>query len=253
MKLISFLLLLAFVSYSYTKVTNKIFMFPAYGKIEYDPSIPSLSVIDVSKYFISDNIYLTFKSNDNFIKGDFLDIEYTDTLPDFDFEPIRTIKSNSEKEPDLDKKKNFRNKVTFVIPVENRKYLVIKNLQSDGNIIEIENGYFLPLATKIKIGVVIQIFLLAILFGLITLTKIRDEILINLKASKLKEKKKKKKKQKKEKKNKIKNENMNIELEMQNIIEKPMRSSKIPQSINENDSTEEEFGKEFDTELNIIN
>ena len=94
---------------------------------------------------------------------------------------------------------------------------------------------------------------MAILFGLITLTKIRDEILINLKASKLKEKKKKKKKQKKEKKNKIKNENMNIELEMQNIIEKPMRSSKIPQSINENDSTEEEFGKEFDTELNIIN
>lgn len=243
MKLIIFLLLLSYIPYIFTKSIEKIFMFPSYGKIEYDPSIPSLSVLEVSSYKNTDSIYLTFKTNDNFINGDYLDIEYTDTIPDFGFQPIRTIRSNNQKEPNLKSKKDYLRKATFVIPLENRKYLVIKNLQSDGNIIELENAHYLPLGAKIGIGIVAEVFLVSIFIGLIFLTKIRDEKINQQKQLWLKGQNKKKKEKKKKN---ITNEELEID---NDVIKKPMRSTgQVPQSINENDSTEEDF----DNELNII-
>ena len=232
MKSLRFLIVLSFISYSLTISINKIYHLEKYTKFEYDPSNPSFTIIDPSNFKDSSYIYLTYKSNDDSILDKDLSIQYSEKNLDLNFEPSKVIKG--EPETKKEKENDYFYQISFIIQKEDQKLIIVQNLVSDGNKMELENKKYTPLMSKIGIIIVFTILFAAILVGLIMLSQIRGEstrIITNEKNKKI-----------------MKNQNIEMDYEDNNdIIIKPMRKQKPAAS---NDSTEEDNDN---NELNSIN
>ena len=235
MKLLKFLIILSFISYSLSIYINKIYHFEKYTKFEYDCSSPSFTIIDPSNFKDTNYIYLTYKSNDNSILEKNLAIYYLKRNNlNFNFEPSKIIKGEIETKKESET--NYIYRISFIIPKDNLNLIIVQNLISDGDMMEVENKRYMPFLSKIRILIVFTILFAAILTGLIMLNQIRGEsadkkIRIN-------------------KKKIMKNQNIEMDYEdNNNIIIKPIKSTnQIPAS---NESTDED--NDNNNELNIIN
>ena len=237
MNSLKFLIILSFIAYSLTISINQIYHLEKYTKFEYDPSSPSFTIIDPSSFRDTSYIYLTYKSNDNSILDQNLSIYYFEKGNlNLNFEPSMVItgeiETKKEDETDYIYQKNF------IVLNKNHSLIIVQNLVSDGDMMELENKRYMPLASKIGIIIVFTILFAFILVGLIILNQIRGESM----GKKIRINKKKI----------MKNQNIEMDLEDNNeiIIKTVKNAKKIPASSNE--STDEDVDNN-NSELNIIN
>ena len=232
MKLIQFLIALSFISYSFTISINTIYHLEKYRKFEYDPSRVSLTVIDPSDFKDTNYIYLTYKSNDISILGKNLTVYSFDKDLDLNTEPSKV---KGEPETRNEEETDYIYQINFIILNKNHSLIIVPNLVSDGDMMELENKRYMPLISKIGLIIVLTILFGAILVGLILLNYIRGEstrINTNRKNIKI-----------------MKNQNIEMDFEDNNIIIKPVKSTNhIPTASNE--STDEDNDS---NEPNIIN
>ena len=233
MKLIQFLIALSFISYSFTISINTIYHLEKYRKFKYDPSRVSLTVIDPTDFKDTNYIYLTYKSNDISILGKNLTVYSLDKDLDLNTE---SSKVKGEPETRNEEETDYIYQISFIIQKEDdHKLIIIENLVSDGDKMELENKRYMPLISKIGLIIVLTILFGAILVGLILLNYIRGEstrINTNRKNIKI-----------------MKNQNIEMDYEDNNIIIKSKRNTnQIPAASN--DSTDEDNDS---NEPNIIN
>ena len=174
MNSLKFLIILSFIAYSLTISINQIYHLEKYTKFEYDPSSPSFTIIDPSSFRDTSYIYLTYKSNDNSILDQNLSIYYFEKGNlNLNFEPSMVItgeiETKKEDETDYIYQKNF------IVLNKNHSLIIVQNLVSDGDMMELENKRYMPLASKIGIIIVFTILFAFILVGLIILNQIRGE------------------------------------------------------------------------------
>ena len=236
MKSLKFLIILSFISYSLSIYINKIYHFEKYTKFEYDCSSPSFTIIDPSNFKDTNYIYLTYKSNDNSILDQNLSIYYFEKGNlNLNFEPSMVItgeiETKKEDETDYIYQKNF------IVLNKNHSLIIVQNLVSDGDMMELENKRYMPLTSKIGIIIVFTILFAFILVGLIILNQIRGESM----GKKIRINKKKI----------MKNQNIEMDFEDNNdIIIKTMKSANQI-SAPSYESTDED--NDNNNELNIIN
>ena len=236
MKSPKFLIILSFISYSFSISINKIYHLEKYTTFEYDPSSPSFTFIDLSSFKDTSYIYLTYKSNDKSILDKNLSIYYCKKNNlNLNFEPSKAI--TGEIETKKENETEYVYQINFIIPKENNSLIIVQNLASDGEMMEIENKRYMPLMSKIGIIIVFTVLFTAIFVGLIMLNQIRGESMD--------------KKTRINKKKIMKNQNIEMDFEdNNNIIIKPVKSNNhIPAPSNE--STDED--NDNNDELNIIN
>ena len=238
MKSLQFLIALSFISYSLSISINKIYHLEKYSKFEYEPSSPSFTIINPSNFKDTSYIYLTYKSNDDSILGKDLSIYYFDKNLDInlDFEPSKVIKGEPETKKEKEKEIDYIYQISFLIQTDGQKLIIIQNLVSDGDMMELENKRYVPSMNKIRIIIVSTILFVVFLVGLIILNKIRGErARINS-----------------NKKNKKIMNNQNIEMDYQDnngMNIRPMRNTN-QKPASSNDSTEVDNDS---NELDIIN
>ena len=236
MKSLKFLITLSFIFYSLTISINQIYYLKKNGKFEYDPSSQSFTIIDPSSFKDTSYIYLTYKSKDNSILEQDLPIHYFEKNTfNFNFEPSKVI--TGEIEMEKENKTDYIYQKSFIIENKNNSIIIVQNLVSDGDMMELENKRYMPLASKIGIIIVFTILFAFILVGLIILNQIRGES--------------KDKKIRINKKKIMKNQNIEMDFEDNNdIIIKTIKSAnQMPAPTNE--STDED--NDINNELNIIN
>ena len=235
MKSLKFLIIFSFISYSLTISINQIYHIEKYGKFEYDPSSPSFTIIDPSSFKDTSSIYLTYKSKDNSILDQNLSICYYEKNSfNFNFEPSKVI--TGEIETEKENKTDYIYQKSFIIENKNNSIIIVQNLVSDGDMMELENKKNILLMNQTGIIIVFTIPFAAILVGLIMLILIRREstdkkIRIN-------------------KKKIMKNRNIEMDFEdNNNIIIKAVKSAN-QKSAPSNESTDEDYDNNG---LNIIN
>ena len=236
MKSLKFLIIFSFISYSLTISINQIYHIEKYGKFEYDPSSPSFTIIDPSSFKDTSSIYLTYKSKDNSILDQNLSICYYEKNSfNFNFEPSIVITGEIEKK--IESETDYIYQKSFIIENKKHTIIIVQNLVSDGDMMELENKRYMSSMSKIGIIIVFTILFAAILFGLIMLNQIRGES--------------KDKKIRINKKKIMKNQNIEMDFEDNNdIIIKTVKSAnQMPAPSNE--STDED--NDINNELNIIN
>ena len=214
MKSFQFLNVLSFISYSLTISINKIYHLEKYTKFEYDPSSPSFTIIDPANFKDTNYIYLIFKSNDDSILDKDLSIYYFEKNLDLnlDFEPSKVIKGESETKKEKEKEIDYIYQISFLIQKDDRKLIIVRNLVSDGDMMELENKIYVPSMNKVRIIIVSTILFEVFLVGLIILNKIRGErarINTNKKSGRI-----------------MKNQNIEMDYQDNNgVVIKPMRNT----------------------------
>ena len=238
MELFQFLIVLSFISYSLTISINKIYHLEKYTKFEYDTSSPSFTIIDPANFKDTNYIYLIFKSNDDSILDKDLSIYYFEKNLDLnlDFEPSKVIKGESETKKEKEKEIDYIYQISFLIQKDDRKLIIVRNLVSDGDMMELENKIYVPSMNKVRIIIVSTILFEVFLVGLIILNKIRGErarINTNKKSGRI-----------------MKNQNREMDYQDNNgVVIKPMRNTN-QKPASSNDSTEDDNDN---NELDAIN
>ena len=238
MKSLRFLIVLSFISYSLTISINKIYHLEKYTKFEYDLSSPSFTIIDPANFKDTNYIYLIFKSNDDSILDKDLSIYYFEKNLDLnlDFEPSKVIKGESETKKEKEKEIDYIYQISFLIQKDDRKLIIVRNLVSDGDMMELENKIYVPSMNKVRIIIVSTILFEVFLVGLIILNKIRGErarINTNKKSGRI-----------------MKNQNREMDYQDNNgVVIKPMRNTN-QKPASSNDSTEDDNDN---NELDAIN
>ena len=170
MKILFFILLISYSTCLTTSYYAYIKNLDQYSSYSYNGTLHGISVLDTSGLG-GDKIYISFSiGRSNFIT-EYLYYDFSDNYPtDLNYEFPKQLeasegisKTSTSKTPS--KRKTYHYQLFFNIPKENKKYLIINNIEYPKYSITIEHHRFNPYLTTIII-VIIIVVVCAIIFAL---------------------------------------------------------------------------------------